>query len=113
MTLSAANAMDVLFIFRTLRQRFGRAPSRSSAARAGTPSVFSQAAAEAPVARVQPAPVARMGAPAVAAPKLRTLEEVRADLARLRLSARERHAQARVWRDTNFAPTDFMELASH
>jgi hypothetical protein len=93
MTLSAANAMDVLFIFRTLRQRFGRAPSRSSAARAGTPSVFSQAAAEAPVARV--------------------LEEVRADLARLRLSARERHAQARVWRDTNFAPTDFMELASH
>jgi hypothetical protein len=49
--------------------------------------------------------------PAAAAPKLRTLEEVRADLARLRLSARERHAQGHVWRDTNFAPTDFMDLA--
>jgi hypothetical protein len=103
--------MDVLFIFRTLRQLFGRAASDTRAARAGTPSVFpQQASAEAPVARVQPAPVAR-AVPVAAAPQLRTLEEVRADLARLRLSARERHAQGRVWRDTNFAPTDFMDLA--
>ncbi|MGJ7485150.1 hypothetical protein ACSFA2_07820 [Variovorax sp. LT2P21] len=45
--------------------------------------------------------------------KMRTLEEVRADLARLRLSASERHARSHAWRDTNFAPTDFMELANN
>ena len=44
---------------------------------------------------------------------MRTLEEVRADLARLRLSASERHARSQAFRDTNFAPTDFMELAKN
>lgn len=105
--------MDVLFIFRTLRQRFSRTPSSTRAAHTGTPSAFPRAAAEESAARVQPVQAARTVTPAVAAPKLRTLEEVRADLARLRLSARERHAQGRVWRDTNFAPTDFMDLASN
>ena len=44
---------------------------------------------------------------------MRTLEEVRADLARLRASAKERHAQAMVpvRRDAAFAPTDFMDFA--
>ncbi|MDM0103339.1 hypothetical protein QTH97_00220 [Variovorax sp. J22R24] len=44
---------------------------------------------------------------------MRTLEEVRADLARLRASAKERHAQAMVpvRRDVAFAPTDFMDFA--
>ncbi|MDL9997760.1 hypothetical protein QTI24_04030 [Variovorax sp. J22P240] len=58
---------------------------------------------------VQPEPEE---APATVKP-MRTLEEVRADLARLRASAKERHAQALVpvRRDVAFAPTDFMDFA--
>jgi len=56
----------------------------------------------------KPAPVAE--AP-VAVKKMRTLEEVRADLARLRETAKERHAQVQRPRDTSFAPTDFMDFA--
>jgi len=41
---------------------------------------------------------------------MRSLEEVRADLARLRESAKQRHAQLQVRRDASFAPTDFMEM---
>jgi hypothetical protein len=43
---------------------------------------------------------------------MRSLEEVRADLARLRESARERHARAPVppRRDISFEPTDFMDF---
>lgn len=41
---------------------------------------------------------------------MRTLEEVRADLARLRDQARRRHAaNVQQRRDLGFAPTDFME----
>jgi hypothetical protein len=102
--------MDALFIFRSLRQLFGRSTAKrqrgNPAAREGASSVFPPAAVVPPRADVQPAP-------RVAAPKLRTLEEVRADLARLRLSSRERHAQSQAWRDTNFAPTDFMDLANN
>ena len=64
--------------------------------------------AEAPkpvVAAVKP--VAQ--APAVAKP-MRSLEEVRADLARLRKNAKERHAPVPVKRDTHFEPTDFQEF---
>jgi hypothetical protein len=43
----------------------------------------------------------------------RTLVEVRADLARLRESSRQRQAEAERARDTSFAPTDFMELLEH
>lgn len=43
--------------------------------------------------------------------KMRSIEEVRADLARLRESAKQRVAQAQGRRDISFAPTDFMELA--
>ncbi|MDM0073394.1 hypothetical protein QTH90_03315 [Variovorax sp. J2P1-59] len=58
---------------------------------------------------VQPEPEE---APAAVKP-MRTLEEVRADLARLRASAKERHAQAMVpvRRDVAFEPTDFMDFA--
>ncbi|MEJ8856091.1 hypothetical protein WKW79_16040 [Variovorax robiniae] len=52
------------------------------------------------------APVA---VPAVAKP-MRSLEEVRADLARLRASAKERHTLAPVKRDTHFEPTDFQDF---
>lgn len=55
-------------------------------------------------------------APAPAQPPARTmrsLEEVRADLARLRQNAKERHARilVPVRRDTGFEPTDFMDFA--
>jgi hypothetical protein len=43
---------------------------------------------------------------------MRSLEEVRADLARLRENAKQRHAQLQVRREaTAFAPTDFMDFA--
>ncbi|RZI78095.1 MAG: hypothetical protein EOP80_02335 [Variovorax sp.] len=41
-------------------------------------------------------------------PRLRTLEEVRADLAQLRERTRARQASAQARRDMSFAPTDFM-----
>lgn len=44
-------------------------------------------------------------------PRLRTLEEVRADLARLRERTRAQHAAAEEKRDLSFAPTDFMDFA--
>ena len=44
---------------------------------------------------------------------MRTLEEVRADLARLREHARRRHlANAQARRDIGFAPTDFMDFGA-
>jgi hypothetical protein len=48
-------------------------------------------------------------APAVAKP-MRSLEEVRADLARLRANAKERHTPVPVKRDTHFEPTDFQDF---
>lgn len=70
-----------------------------------------------------PAPVATPAAPIVAPPvatpleqgpekPMRTLAEVRADLARLREKSRERQAQARavVRPDVTFPATDFMEF---
>lgn len=44
-------------------------------------------------------------------PPLRTLEEVRADLAKLREVTRARHAEAQTRRELSFAPTDFMDFA--
>ncbi|MEJ7688377.1 MAG: hypothetical protein WKG52_16100 [Variovorax sp.] len=41
---------------------------------------------------------------------MRSLGEVRADLARLREKARERQTQAQVRRDISFAATGFMAL---
>ena len=42
---------------------------------------------------------------------MRTLEEVRTDLARLRAQARQRQAaSAQARRDQAFAPTDFMDF---
>ncbi len=82
---------------------------------APAPIVAAPVAASVPVA----APKVAVAAPAAAAPPaipvagqktMRSLEEVRADLARLRESARERHAQLQVrQREASFAPTDFME----
>ncbi|MDM0122896.1 hypothetical protein [Variovorax arabinosiphilus] len=100
--------MDVLFLFRSIRQLFNRrtrdtAPARSTAQSVVRPPVVPVVAVQA--SRVEPAQVPVR--------KMRTLEEVRADLARLRLSASERHARSHAWRDTNFAPTDFMGLANN
>ena len=70
-----------------------------------------------------PAVVAPVAAPVATPPvateaqspakTMRSLEEVRADLARLRESARERHARVPVAprRDISFEPTDFMDFA--
>ena len=44
-------------------------------------------------------------------PRLRTLAEVRADLAQLRERTRVLQAQAQARRDMSFAPTDFMDFA--
>lgn len=106
--------MDALFLFRSIRQLFSRHTRDAAPARPASQAVVRQPAAplpvEAPVAAVQAPPVEAQQAPVR---KMRTLEEVRADLARLRLSASERHARSYAWRDTNFAPTDFMELANN
>ena len=105
--------MDALSLFRSIRRLFSRHTRNVAAARPASQPVVLQPAAPMPVA----APVAAVQALQVEAPqapvrKMRTLEEVRADLARLRLSASERHARSHAWRDTNFAPTDFMGLAN-
>ena len=55
-----------------------------------------------------PAPVA---VPAVQVKVARTIEDVRADIARLRGAARVRQAKVEAARDTSFAPTDFMDFA--
>lgn len=103
--------MNALFLLRSIRQLFSRRARDAAPARSTVRPMVRQPAAQAP----RPA-VAMQALPAepVQAPvrKMRTLEEVRADLARLRLSARERHARVYAWRDTNFAPTDFMDLAN-
>jgi hypothetical protein len=106
--------MDALSFLRSIRQLFSRHTRNAAPARSASHSVVRQPASPVPVA----APVAAVQAPPVEAPqapvrKMRTLEEVRADLARLRLSANERHARSHAWRDTNFAPTDFMGLANN
>jgi hypothetical protein len=62
------------------------------------------------MAPVASAPAAAPVAPEAAKP-IRTLEEVRADLARLRARSRERQAaQVAARRDASFAPTDFMDF---
>ena len=97
--------MNASFIFRSIRRLFGR-PTRDA-----TPAhAAAQPVAPRPVVAMEPSPVEPVQTPVR---KMRTLEEVRADLARLRLSASERHARSHAWRDTNFAPTDFMELANN
>ncbi|MDM0079055.1 hypothetical protein QTI17_00480 [Variovorax sp. J31P179] len=68
----------------------------------------------APVPAVAAAPIVAKAAEAQSPAKtMRSLEEVRADLARLRESAKERHARAPVAprRDISFEPTDFMDFA--
>ena len=106
--------MDVLFLFRSIRHLFSlrtrdTAPARTTAQPVVRPPVVPVQVA-APVVVEQASRVEPAQAPVR---KMRTLEEVRADLARLRLSASERHARSYAWRDTNFAPTDFMELANN
>lgn len=97
--------MDALFILRSIRQLFSRRPHGAAPVRSTVRPVAPQ-----PAVAMQASPAGPVQAPIR---KMRTPEEVRADLARLRLSASERHARSYAWRDTNFAPTDFMELASH
>ncbi|CAN7165019.1 hypothetical protein LJR290_000179 [Variovorax sp. LjRoot290] len=89
-------------------------PTSFEAARPEVEPVAVQPAAPAPVMK---APTIVVQAPEAEAPvgakTMRSLEEVRADLARLRQTARERHALAQQPArhvDTSFARTDFMEI---
>jgi len=97
--------MDAFFLFRSIRRLFSRPVRDAAPARSMAPRVAPRPAVAVRASSVEPsrAPIRKM----------RTLEEVRADLARLRLSASERHARSHAWRDTNFAPTDLMELANN
>ncbi|RST47892.1 hypothetical protein [Variovorax sp. MHTC-1] len=68
-----------------------------------------------PAPPVEPAPVVEVPAleETAGAKTMRSLEEVRADLARLRQTASERHALAQQPErpaDTSFARTDFMDI---
>ncbi len=86
------------------------APVRRDAERAGAamPPFASAPMSVAPSVVQPPAAPAEI-APGPAKP-MRTLAEVRADLARLREKSRERQAQARVARpEVAFAATDFMD----
>ena len=91
------------------------APARSMAG-GHAAKVASLVAVTPPAAGMPAAPDCEDAAPAR---KMRSLEEVRADLARLRANAKERHAQlqaqlqveAQARRDTSFAPTDFLDFA--
>lgn len=90
----------------------GLAPlERDPSARLGVPTGLAPITVTAPS---RPAPLAAVAqaapvAPA-SAPAMRSLDEVRADLARLRDEAKRR--QARIQREQAFAPTDFMEYGT-
>ena len=85
------------------KTRPGRAALRTHADRPAVPSGLAPIVVE-PMAATEPSPQASTQA-------MRTLEEVRADLARLREQARSRHAaHAQQRRDLAFAPTDFMDF---
>ena len=101
--------MDVFFLFRSIHRLFVR-PARNAAPARPTARPTARPVAPRPVVAMQASPAESVQA---SGRKMRTLEEVRADLARLRLSASERHARSQAFRDTNFAPTDFMELAKN
>jgi len=85
-------------------------PARLRDPRMAAPAPAAITTVRAPVASA-PAP---LPAPApVTTQAMRTLEEVRADLARLREHAKRRHlANTQARRDISFAPTDFMDFAA-
>ena len=90
--------------------------TRPHASGAGQSAIRAQAARPAVPTGLVPIvvePMAASAAPTAQATTqaMRTLEEVRADLARLREQARRRHAaHAQERRDRAFAPTDFMDM---
>jgi hypothetical protein len=106
------------FDFRAIFRK--RKPAKA-ASRAAAPAVIEWA-----VAAVEPPPVTRAPEAKVSAAveyvpatekarapeKLRTLEEVRADVARLRAQSKARHAHMQAKWDTHFAPTDFQAPAA-
>lgn len=78
------------------------------------PAVAAVVSTVVPVAGLAANPiVADVSAAQSPAKTMRSLEEVRADLARLRESAKQRHARPAVpvRRDISFEPTDFMDFA--
>lgn len=87
------------------KARAGQAPLRThAAARPAVPTGL------VPIV-VEPMTASEPAAAQATTQAMRTLEEVRADLARLREQARRRHAaHAQQRRDPAFAPTDFMDF---
>ncbi|VTU24720.1 hypothetical protein SRS16CHR_03510 [Variovorax sp. SRS16] len=99
----------------------------SIAAATNTTDVTEPAALEAPMpapvlaVSPRPAPAAQSNAapplpaqPEAATPpanKMRSIEEIRADLARLRQNAKERHAELLAQREVGLAATDLMDIA--
>jgi hypothetical protein len=86
--------------------------SRPAAAKTMAPAPIVTRPAPVNVVAPQPRPAPAPAKPPAQLMKgLRSVEEVRADLARLRENAKERVAQSQVRRDISFAPTDFMDFS--
>jgi len=112
--------MDALHLFGTIIRILNQPvfPPRRKASQAKTyvASLPGPVPAAAPVVR-SPASSAAAAlstpAPIVTTQAMRTLEEVRADLAKLRAHSKRRHlANVQARRDIGFAPTDFMDFGA-
>lgn len=121
--MNASRLLEALFrIRRSPRAVPATSVPTPPAKRVFSPTSFEAAPPEVVLAAVQPEPapapvveVTELEAPS-RAKTMRSLEEVRADLARLRQTASERHALAQQPArhvDTSFARTDFMEIPGH
>lgn len=103
----------ILQCFAALRRAFGRPrrPGASTGDRLVAVMDVDHGAPAASAERATPEDFADAAAEPAVKPRLRTLEEVRADLAHLRERTRALQAQAQARRDMSFAPTDFMDFA--
>jgi hypothetical protein len=86
-------------------------PASTPLASAGAVPAHAQTLSAQPQGQAQPLAQAQSTAAAPAAAKMRSIEEIRADLARLRQNAKERHAELRAQQQTSFPATDLMEIA--
>jgi hypothetical protein len=117
--MNASRLLEALFRIRRSPRAVPATPvSTPPVKRVFRPTSFEAAPPEVVRAAVQPEPAPVVEAPELEAPAgaktMRSLEAVRADLARLRQTAKERHAltqQPQRHADTSFARTDFMEIS--
>jgi hypothetical protein len=117
--MNASRLLEALFRIRRSPRAVPATPvSTPPVKRVFRPTSFEAAPPEVVRAAVQPEPAPVLEAPELEAPAgaktMRSLEAVRADLARLRQTAKERHAlaqQPQRHADTSFARTDFVEIS--